>query len=56
MRFDAQSILTDGPDKVVSERLRHSSPMITWSIYQYVVKVQTDAADKVASLISGASS
>lgn len=41
--------------KVVSERLGHSSSTITWSIYQHMVKgMQTDATDKVASLIFGA--
>lgn len=38
--------------KIVSERLGHSSPMITWSIYQHVVQgMQTDAAERVAALI-----
>ena len=36
--------------------LGHSPPMSTWSIDHLVVKVQIDAADKVASLISGPSS
>lgn len=41
--------------KIVSERLGHSSPMVTWSIYQHVVQgMQTDAAERVASLIFGA--
>ncbi|HEX6395750.1 MAG TPA: site-specific integrase [Acidimicrobiales bacterium] len=40
---------------VVSKRLGHSSPMVTWTIYQHVVKgMQTDAAEKVAALIFGA--
>jgi integrase len=40
--------------KIVSERLGHSSPMVTWSIYQHVVQgMQTDAAERVASLIFG---
>ena len=40
--------------KVVSERLGHSSPVITWTIYQHVVKgMQTDAAEKVAAAIFG---
>lgn len=39
---------------VVSKRLGHSSPMVTWSTYQHVVKgMQTDAAEKVAALIFG---
>ena len=38
--------------KIVSERLGHSSPMITWQTYQHViVGMQTDAAERVASLI-----
>ena len=41
--------------KVVSERLGHSSPVITWTIYQHVVKgMQTDAAEKVSAMIFGA--
>ena len=40
--------------KVVSERLGHSSPVITWTIYQHVVKgMQTDAAERVADAIFG---
>ena len=40
--------------KVVSERLGHSSPVVTWTIYQHVVKgMQTDAAEKVAEAIFG---
>ena len=39
---------------VVSKRLGHSSPMVTWSIYQHVVAgLQTDAAERVAALIFG---
>lgn len=38
--------------KVVSERLGHSSPLITWQTYQHVVTgLQTDAAERVAGLI-----
>ena len=41
--------------KIVSERLGHSSPMVTWTIYQHVVAgMQTGAAEKVAALIFGA--
>lgn len=41
--------------KVVSERLGHSSAVITWSIYQHVVKgMQSDAAERVSDLIFGA--
>ncbi len=41
--------------KIVSERLGHSSPMVTWTTYQHVVKgMQSDAAEKVAALIFGA--
>jgi integrase len=41
--------------KIVSERLGHSSPMVTWQTYQHVVKgMQTGAAEKVANLIFGA--
>lgn len=41
--------------KVVSERLGHSSPMVTWQTYQHVMKgMQSDAAEKVAALIFGA--
>ena len=36
--------------------LGHSPRMSTWSIDHLVVKVQVDAADKVASLTCGASS
>jgi integrase len=40
--------------KVVSERLGHSSPVITWTIYQHVVKgMQADAAERVAASIFG---
>lgn len=40
--------------KIVSERLGHSSPMVTWSTYQHVVQgMQSDAAEKVAALIFG---
>ncbi|HYZ98604.1 MAG TPA: tyrosine-type recombinase/integrase [Acidimicrobiales bacterium] len=40
--------------KVVSERLGHASPLITWQTYQHVIKgMQTDAAEKVAALIFG---
>ena len=40
---------------IVSKRLGHSSPMVTWQTYQHVVKgMQTDAAEKVAALIFGA--
>lgn len=42
--------------KIVSERLGHSSPMVTWQTYQHVIKgMQTDAAEKVAALIFGSS-
>jgi len=40
--------------KIVSERLGHSSPMVTWQIYQHVVKgMQAGAAEKMAKLIFG---
>jgi integrase len=40
--------------KIVSERLGHSSPMITWQTYQHVVQgMQSDAAERVAALIFG---
>jgi integrase len=40
--------------KIVSERLGHSSPLITWQTYQHVIKgMQTDTAEKVARLIFG---
>ena len=40
--------------KIVSERLGHSSPLITWQTYQHVIKgMQTDAGEKVAALIFG---
>ena len=39
---------------VVSRRLGHSSPVITWSTYQHVRKgMQTDAAERVAATIFG---
>ncbi len=38
--------------KIVSERLGHSSPLITWQTYEHVTKgMQTDAAEKVPALI-----
>lgn len=38
--------------RIVSERLGHSSPLITWQTYQHViVGMQTDAAERVAALI-----
>lgn len=41
---------------IVSERLGHSSPVITWGTYQHVRKgMQTDAAELVADAIFGAS-
>jgi len=40
--------------KVVSERLGHSSAVITWTIYQHVVTgMQADAAERVAAAIFG---
>jgi integrase len=40
--------------KIVSERLGHSSPLITWQTYQHVIKgMQSDAAERVAALIFG---
>lgn len=40
--------------KVVSERLGHASPTITWSVYQHVTPAMaTDAAERVAGLIFG---
>jgi integrase len=43
--------------KIVSERLGHSSPMVTWQTYQHVIKgMQSDAAEQVAALIFGAGS
>jgi len=42
---------------VVSKRLGHSSPVITWQTYQHVRKgMQTDAAERVADAIFGPSS
>lgn len=42
---------------VVSKRLGHSSPVITWQTYQHVRKgMQTDAAERVADAIFGAPS
>lgn len=42
---------------IVSKRLGHSSPVITWQTYQHVRKgMQTDAAEKVADAIFGGSS
>lgn len=39
---------------VVSKRLGHSSPVITWQTYQHVRKgMQTDAAERVADAIYG---
>ena len=40
--------------KIVSERLGHASPLITWQTYQHVIKgMQSDAAERVAALIFG---
>lgn len=40
--------------KIVSERLGHSSPLITWQTYQHViVGMQSNAAEQVADLIFG---
>ena len=40
--------------KIVSERLGHSSPLVTWQTYQHVIKgMQSDAAERVADLIFG---
>ena len=40
---------------VVSKRLGHSSPVVTWQTYQHVRKgMQTDAAERVANAIFGA--
>ncbi len=40
--------------KIVSERLGHSSPLVTWQTYQHVIKgMQAGAAEKVAALIFG---
>jgi integrase len=40
------------PTKVVSERLGHSSPMVTLSVYQHVTQhMQEDAAEQIAGLI-----
>lgn len=40
--------------KIVSERLGHSSPQITWQTYQHVIKgMPSDAAERVAALIFG---
>jgi integrase len=42
--------------KIVSERLGHASPLITWQTYQHVIKgMQSDAAERVADLIFGGS-
>lgn len=42
---------------VVSKRLGHSSPVITWQTYQHVRKgMQTDAAERVADAIFGPAS
>lgn len=39
---------------VVSKQLGHSSPVVTWTIYQHVRKgMQTDAAERVAASIFG---
>jgi len=39
---------------VVSKRLGHSSPVVTWSTYHYVRKgMQSDAAERVASATFG---
>jgi integrase len=39
---------------VVSKRLGHSSPVVTWGTYQHVrQRLQTDAAERVAASIFG---
>jgi hypothetical protein len=50
-----QPVFVAGVDvKIVSERLGHSSPLITWQTYQHVIKgMQSDAAERVAALIFG---
>ena len=41
--------------RIVSERLGHSSPLVTWQTYQHVIQgMQADAADRVAALVFGA--
>lgn len=38
--------------RIVSERLGHSSPLVTWQTYQHVIHgMQADAADRVAALV-----
>lgn len=38
--------------RIVSERLGHSSPLVTWQTYQDVIQgMQGDAADRVAALV-----
>lgn len=40
--------------KIVSERLGHASPVVTWQTYQHVIRgMQTDAAERVAALVFG---
>ena len=40
--------------KLVSERLGHSRPNVTWNTYRHVIKgMQADAAERVADLILG---
>ena len=42
---------------VVSKRLGHSSPVITWQTYQHLSQgMQTDAAERVADAIFGPAS
>jgi integrase len=42
------------PIKVVSERLGHSSPMITLTIYQHVTAtMQREAAARFAAIVGG---
>jgi integrase len=42
------------PVKVVSERLGHSGPMITMTIYQHVMPgMQAEAAATFAALVGG---
>lgn len=56
IKSQIQYVVIPHPDDVavVSKRLGHSSPVITWQTYQHVRKgMQTDAAERVADAIFG---
>lgn len=50
-------LLAEVPVKVVSERLGHSSPAFTMSVYQHVLPgMQAEAAERFAEILRNAES